>query len=69
MQQPIITVIIPAYNEEHAIGHVIKDIPPNVADIIVVNNNSTDNTYNVAKTAGATVINELKRNIPEILPP
>lgn len=61
MQQPIITVIIPAYNEEHAIGHVIKDIPPNVADIIVVNNNSTDNTYNVAKTAGATVINELKR--------
>ena len=61
MQQPIINVIIPAYNEGHAIGHVIKDIPQIVKEIIVVNNNSTDNTQNAAKTAGATVINEPKR--------
>ncbi len=57
----IVKVIIPAYNEENAIAKVIQDIPPIVDQIIVVNNNSTDNTYNVAKTAGATVINELKR--------
>jgi len=61
MQQPIINVIIPAYNEGHAIGHVIKDIPPIIKEIIVVNNNSTDNTQSAAKTAGATVINEPKR--------
>ena len=61
MQQPIINVIIPAYNEGHAIGHVIKDIPQIVKEIIVVNNNSTDNTQSAAKTAGATVINEPKR--------
>ena len=57
----IVKVIIPAYNEENAIAKVIQDIPPIVDQIIVVNNNSTDNTYNVAKAAGATVINELKR--------
>ena len=57
----IIKVIIPAYNEGHAIGHVIKDIPQIVKEIIVVNNNSTDNTQSAAKTAGATVINEPKR--------
>lgn len=57
----IVKVIIPAYNEENAIAKVIQDIPPIVDQIIVVNNNSTDNTYNVAKTAGATIINELKR--------
>ena len=56
-----VKVIIPAYNEEDAIAKVIQDIPPIVDQIIVVNNNSTDNTHNVAKTAGATVINELKR--------
>ena len=57
----IVKVIIPAYNEENAIAKVIQDIPPIVDQIIVVNNNSTDNTYNGAKAAGATVINELKR--------
>ena len=57
----IVKVIIPAYNEENAIAKVIQDIPPIVDQIIVVNNNSTDNTYNFAKAAGATVINELKR--------
>lgn len=56
----IIKVIIPAYNEENSIGKVIDDIPPIVDEIIVVNNNSTDATERVAKTAGATVVNELK---------
>lgn len=57
----IIKAIIPAYNEENSIGKVISDIPPIVDEIIVVNNNSTDATERVAKTAGATVINEPKR--------
>ena len=37
---------------------VIKDIPDIVAEIIVVNNNSTDATAQVAAAAGATVLDE-----------
>lgn len=53
-----ISVIIPAYNEEKAIGLVISEIPDEVSEVIVVSNNSTDNTIEVAKKAGATVLSE-----------
>ncbi|MFT5648009.1 MAG: glycosyltransferase involved in cell wall biosynthesis [Aureispira sp.] len=53
-----IKVIIPAYNEEYSIAHVIGDIPDFVTEIIVVDNNSTDATSEVAKKAGATVLLE-----------
>lgn len=56
----IIKVIIPAYNEEKAIAKVIAAIPKDVSEIIVISNNSTDNTSNVAKNAGATVLAEKK---------
>ncbi len=59
--KPIVYVIIPAYNEEASIGLVIKDIPEIVAEVIVVNNNSTDTTVQVAKEAGATVLSETKK--------
>jgi len=55
---PIIKVIIPAYNEEDSIAKVIGEIPTIVSEIIVVNNNSTDNTEANAKNAGATVLTE-----------
>ena len=55
---PLIKVIIPAFNEEDSIGKVIKDIPSEVAEVIVVNNGSTDQTAAVAETAGATVLYE-----------
>ena len=52
-----IVVIIPAYNEENSIAKVIHDLPAKlVTEIIVVDNNSTDNTSNKAKRAGATVL-------------
>jgi glycosyltransferase involved in cell wall biosynthesis len=54
----IIKVIIPAHNEEASIGHVIKAIPNIVSEVIVISNNSTDNTINVAKNSGATVLTE-----------
>jgi len=59
--KPIINVIIPAYNEAGSIGHVINDIPTIVDEIIVVSNNSTDTTEEVAKNAGATVLKEPKK--------
>jgi glycosyltransferase involved in cell wall biosynthesis len=45
-------------NEEGSIGKVINDIPKNVAEILVCNNNSTDNTKKVAQIAGAIVLDE-----------
>lgn len=55
-----IKVIIPAYNEEKAIANVINEIPEIVDEIIVISNNSTDNTIEAAKNAGATVLSENK---------
>mgnify|MGYP001583330959 CR=1 FL=1 len=56
-----IKVIIPAYNEADSIPHVIKDIPDIVDEIIVVSNNSTDDTEANAKNAGATVLVEKRK--------
>ncbi len=53
-----ITVIIPAYNEEDAIGKVVRDIPACVGEVVVVDNNSKDRTGAVAAAAGATVLTE-----------
>ncbi len=53
-----IKVIIPAFNEEDAIAKVITEIPHCVGEIIVINNNSTDNTVQRAKSTGATVLSE-----------
>lgn len=56
---PNIVVIIPAFNEENAISNVIHDIPKDwVNKIIVVNNNSNDNTKTIAREAGAMVADE-----------
>ena len=56
---PKIIVIIPAYNEENSVGKVIRDIPGDmVQEVIVVNNNSNDSTELNARRAGATVIYE-----------
>ncbi len=57
----IINVIIPAFNEQDAIANVIEDIPNIVQKIIVINNNSTDNTVKNAKKAGAIVLDEIKK--------
>lgn len=56
-----ISVIIPAYNEEKAIANVIREIPKIVSEIIVVNNNSTDNTARIAFENGATVLSEKRK--------
>ena len=54
-----ILAIIPAFNEELSIAKVIKEVPSDIIkEVIVVNNNSTDNTAKAAKDAGATVLDE-----------
>ena len=61
MQSPKIVVIIPAYNEENSIAKVVNDIPAGlVHEVVVVNNNSNDDTVVNARKAGATVLNEAR---------
>jgi glycosyltransferase involved in cell wall biosynthesis len=57
-----IVVIIPAFNEERAIGKVIADLPADLRHaVVVVDNNSTDATARVAMEAGATVVREMEK--------
>lgn len=58
--QPKIAVIIPALNEEKAIGKVLAELPA-IYQTIVVDNGSNDLTSEVAKQAGAEVVFEPKR--------
>ena len=52
-----ISIIIPALNEAESIGHVIAEMPWNfIAECIVVDNGSIDATAEIARSAGARVI-------------
>jgi glycosyltransferase involved in cell wall biosynthesis len=53
-----IAVIIPCLNEEQGIERVLRAMPDFVDEIIVVDNNSTDRTCEVAAGLGAKVIRE-----------
>lgn len=60
--RPTIDVIIPALNEEAAIGKVIAEIPKDwVRYIWVADNGSTDDTCGVATRAGARVVKESEK--------
>ncbi len=59
---PSIVVIIPAYNEEAAIGKVLEAIPGSlVRRVIVVDNGSTDRTSARAAAKGAAIVWEPRR--------
>ncbi len=51
-------IIIPAYNEEKTVGQVVRDIFANLSevDVLVVSDGSTDGTVQVARSAGALVV-------------
>ncbi|MFQ5328514.1 MAG: glycosyltransferase family 2 protein [Thermodesulfobacteriota bacterium] len=53
-----ILIIIPAYNEAESIGHVITAIRGESigADVVVINDGSTDDTAAIVKKMGTTVI-------------
>ena len=56
-----IGVVIPARDEEQAIGHVIAEIPEWVDEVIVADNGSCDRTAEIAGKAGARVVHEGER--------
>ena len=54
-----LAVVIPALNEETAIAGVVAEIPPGIADdIIVADSASTDRTVERARAAGARIVSE-----------
>ncbi len=61
LNQHSVKVIIPALNEEQAIGRVLEGLPNWVDEVIVVDNGSTDRTAEIAGRHGARVIQEPKR--------
>jgi glycosyltransferase involved in cell wall biosynthesis len=55
-----VSVVIPCYNEEEGIQVTLADMPDAVDEVIVVDNNCTDRTAEVAAAMGAKVVCESK---------
>ena len=55
-----VSVVIPCYNEEDGIRVTLADMPALVDEVIVVDNNCTDRTAEVAAAMGAKVVVESK---------
>jgi len=63
-----VTLVIPCYNEATGIGSVIDGVPHGKlrkagysVEVLVIDNNSTDNTAEIAKAHGARVVTEPKK--------
>jgi glycosyltransferase involved in cell wall biosynthesis len=60
--KPWVSTVIPALNEEEPIAGVVRTIPRDTTDeIIVVDNGSTDRTAERARAEGAHVVHEPRR--------
>src|ERR1035437_7280167 len=64
---PEVSIVIPAYNEEESILQTLYSLCNNFSskpvEIIVVNNNSTDNTEALVLSAGVPCVREMKQGI------
>lgn len=64
---PLVSVVIPAYNEQENILNVLLSLSGNTTsiavEIIVVNNNSTDDTERLVRQTGITCINEVRKGV------
>ena len=67
-RNPLVSIIIPEYNEEHSIKNVINRIPKRFVDeIILVDDGSTDNTVKLVKEINRKIKKiELKNSVSDI---
>ena len=70
MSSPLVSFVVPAYNEEALIASCLAAIQAEIwrtrcdAEIIVVNNNSTDNTQQIASSIpGVIIVDEPQRGL------
>ncbi len=56
-----ISLVMPCLNEEQGLPQIARDLPSLVDQVIVVDNNSTDNTSAIARSFNWTVISETRR--------
>ncbi len=56
-----VTLLLPCLNEVKGLEQVLRRVPPLVDEVLVVDNGSTDGSREVARRAGARVIDEPRR--------
>jgi glycosyltransferase involved in cell wall biosynthesis len=61
MTPPRVVAILPALDEEQAVGLVVAELAGRVDEVVVVDNGSRDRTAEVARAAGARVVREPRR--------
>lgn len=56
MESVSVFVVVPAYNESEVVGQVVEALRRDYPKVVVVDDGSTDNTPELARAAGATVL-------------
>jgi dTDP-glucose pyrophosphorylase len=62
-----VSVVVPAWNEEESIGHVVRDFLPHASEVVVADNQSRDRTAEIAHSLGARVVSQPLRGYGEAL--
>jgi glycosyltransferase involved in cell wall biosynthesis len=55
-----ISLVIPCHNEAPGLAKILPQVPPEVDEVVVVDNNSTDGTGDIARQYGGRVITETR---------
>lgn len=66
-ENPLVSVVIPAWNEEEGILHTLLSLANTntkfVTELLIIDNNSTDNTVNLIESLGLKIFSETKQGV------